>query len=561
MARSVVGPFAMEAPLGVDPRRSTVFRAVHMQQKKAAAVRIFSTPMGLTPEAKTDFAQQIEALKELRHSGIVRCYGGGFDKKDAYLAYEFIEGESLDMLLSRRQRLPWETALDYALQLSETLQYAHEHGWLHNRLRLDKVMVCAGGLEVKLLDLRRSDDSLWMTPAPPTPTQRIFLAPECQDDLQPFPSERSDIYSLGVLLFVMLTGQLPFNPDDTPEQLAANIQRTVPPNVSAISLDCPVWLSSLVAQMLDKDAIKRPYTMAATSMALNQALTRAAGGVSVAEHVSSGFNPLQIKADRQEADKVLGKKKPKKEVDNRLTNAILGTALLVVSCVLVFALIIWSVSPANEATLRERAEELIKDGDLADLNYAVENYLLPLTSRYPNTPNAEWAQQQIDEIDVSNLDRKIAVALRFGRDLKEDDEKQLLEAVRAEENGKTKEAAAQYSAIITLFSNDPEHKRTVGLAQRRLKAISEHEAGSSELEAKLSKKMAEAELALKNNKVDEARAIWESILSLYKENKEVESLVRQADELLKKHASSSSSNSPDSSSSGAGDAKTDESQN
>lgn len=532
MARSVVGPFAMEAPLGIDPRRSSIFRAMHMQQKKAAAVRIFSTPMGLTPEAKRDFAKQIEELKELRHPGIVRCYGGGFDKKDAYLAYEFIEGESLDVLLKRRERLPWETALDYALQIAETLQYVHGAGWLHNRLRADKVMICAGGMQVKVLDLRNSVDSLWMSPSPLTLQQRIFVAPECQNDLMPIQSERSDVYSLGILLYLMLTGRFPFDPMQSEQMLAEQIQQTIPQNVSAIALDCPVWLSTLVAQMLDKDPLKRPFTMAATAMALNQALSRAAGGVSVAEHVASGFNPLQIKADRQEVDKLLGKKKPKKEFTNPLPGLINGTALVIAGLLIALAGIIWVASPLSEKALRERAEAMLVDADITDMNYAMDNYLVPLLKRFPDGPNAEWAQQQIDEIEISNLDRKIALAIRFSRELKSDDEQQLTEAIKSDESGKKETAQEQYQAIITLYGKDPEHKRVVGLAQRRLNNLVQEAAVPDELVKKLTEKMTQADDAVKANKLAEARAIWESIVSLYKDNSKVKEIVAQAEKLL-----------------------------
>jgi eukaryotic-like serine/threonine-protein kinase len=544
MARSVVGPFAMEAPLGIDPRRSSIFRAVHMQQKKAAAVRIFSTPMGLTPEAKRDFATQIEELKELRHPGIVRCYGGGFDKKDAYLAYEFIDGESIDVLLKRRERLPWETAIDYALQLAETLQYAHGSGWLHNRLRADKVMVCAGGLEVKILDFRKSDDSLWMGPAPITATQRIYAAPECQDDSLPMQSDRSDVYSLGVLLYEMLTGHLPFDPSVSEQLLAAQIQQTVPQNVSAIALDCPVWLSTLVAQMLDKDPLKRPFTMAATAMALNQALSRAAGGVSVAEHVASGFNPLQIKGDRKEAEKALGKKSVKKVVENPLFGLINGTALLIAGLIVAFAAIFWVISPASEKVLRERAEAMLVDADLADMNYAMDNYLAPLVKRFPDGPNAQWAKEQIEEIEISNLDRKIAIALRFDRSLKADDEQQLADAIKTEEGGNKTKALEQYRAIITLLDNDAEHKRVVGLAQRRLDKLEKEAEVPDELEAKLAEKMAQAEVAFNANKIADARAIWESIISLYKDNPNVKAIVEKAEARLSSTSSENSDNTP-----------------
>ena len=153
VTRSKIGPLALESPLG--DRGSNVFRALHLQQRAHVVVRVFSVPLGMTPESKQEFADQLEGLKALRHPGIVRCYGGGFDAKDAYLVYELIQGESLAVTLKRRERLPWESVLDYGLKLCEALQKAHESGWIHGRIRPDKILVSEDANKVKISDFRR----------------------------------------------------------------------------------------------------------------------------------------------------------------------------------------------------------------------------------------------------------------------------------------------------------------------------------------------------------------------------------------------------------------------
>ncbi len=126
MAKSRIGPFALEAPMTAPKSSGQMFRAIHLEQRKLAALRVFPIPLGMTPESRTAFASQLEQLKQLRHPNIVRCYGGGFDSRNAYLAYELVDGESLVALLARRDRLPWETVLEYSQQLAEGLQYAHQ---------------------------------------------------------------------------------------------------------------------------------------------------------------------------------------------------------------------------------------------------------------------------------------------------------------------------------------------------------------------------------------------------------------------------------------------------
>ena len=131
----------------------------------------------MTPESRQAYASQLEQLKQLRHPGIVRCYGGGFDSRNAYLAYELIDGESLSSALARRERLPWETALEASQQLAEALQYAHQMGWIHGRLRPSKILMSAQG-DVKIGDWRRAAITSMIGDGPPSKTQLQFTAPE-----------------------------------------------------------------------------------------------------------------------------------------------------------------------------------------------------------------------------------------------------------------------------------------------------------------------------------------------------------------------------------------------
>ncbi len=92
MARTKLGPLALEARLG--DAHSHVWRAVHMAQRKNLVVKIFSTPFKPTTAAKQELAHEWETLKSVRSEAIARCFGGGFEENDAYLAYEWLDGET-----------------------------------------------------------------------------------------------------------------------------------------------------------------------------------------------------------------------------------------------------------------------------------------------------------------------------------------------------------------------------------------------------------------------------------------------------------------------------------
>ena len=345
MAKSRIGPFALEAPLAPPNGTSQMFRGIHVEQRKLAALRIFPIPLGMTPESRQAFASQLEQLKQLRHPGIVRCYGGGFDTRKAFLAYELVDGESLDKVLQRRGRLPWETALDYGRQLGEALEYAQQFKWPHGRPQPSKILVTSDGL-LKIADWRRDDISAILN-APATGEQLQMTAPELLDG-QPA-NEKSDLYSLGAILFTIITGQPPFPATDS-AALVEQIRNQPIPSVASQVLDCPIWLSAVVDQLLAKSPQQRPYGTAAMLSALRVAQQRQSEGVGVLQHAAAGFSPLRLNIDRQEAEKVLGIK-PEKEPAQPGSSPWESPWLLAAG-LLVALVVVWFLLPPGENQLQ-----------------------------------------------------------------------------------------------------------------------------------------------------------------------------------------------------------------
>jgi eukaryotic-like serine/threonine-protein kinase len=525
MARSRIGPLALEAPLG--GKSSSVFRAVHMQQRLQLAVRIFSVPMGMTPEAKTDFAKQMEALKTLRHPGIVRCFGGGFDQRDAYLVYELIDGESLEALLQRRDRLPWETVLAYGLQLCDALHAAHSTKWLHGRLRPDKLVVTRDGESIKILDFRRDTSAANMLGAMPSIDQIAYQSPEALDGLA---TESSDLYSLGAILYRMMTGTPPLVASTVAEMKNA-VKEQLPAPVTATVFDCPVWMSSIVEQLLQKRPEIRPYSAESVGMALREAQKRAEQGFGVAQHAVSGFSALQLKVDRSEAEKVLGRKRKKRRErpENEDATPFTEKPWFIVLCLVVLGLSIgWWFLPLNEATLRRRAETLIATDELTDMNDARDKYLLPLLERFPDGKHAEWAKEKLEEIAMMNAERKLERDARFGRDPDTEGERRFLEARRYESFGDRVSALAKYKAIVNLLKEVEKERPMVNLARRQIQRIEERPPSMEELREFLKAKLGEAESYFTSGDVLSAKTIWESIVNLYNGNEEMKAIVVQA---------------------------------
>jgi eukaryotic-like serine/threonine-protein kinase len=208
--------------------------------------------------------QEAEASARLSHPGIVTLFDVGHGEPGPYLVFELLRGEPLSARLARGP-VPVDEALRVVTEVAQALAYAHQHGVIHRDLKPGNVFCCDDG-RVKVLDFglahafgRRRESG--GTPAYMAPEQWRG-APE---------DERTDIFALGVLLFELLTGTLPFPGDDGGR--AATSSRAAP------GLDVPdrPELGDLIARMLAKDPVERPRDGAEVLVAL-QAL---AGGAPV----------------------------------------------------------------------------------------------------------------------------------------------------------------------------------------------------------------------------------------------------------------------------------------
>lgn len=522
MAKSRIGPFALEAPLSKLKNGGQVFRAIHLEQGKLAALRVFAIPMGMTPESREAFASQLEQLKQLRHPGIVRCYGGGFDTRSAFLAYELVEGESLQTLLKRRDRLPWETALEYSQQLAEAVQYAHQMSWVHGRLRPEKILVSSDGV-VKIQDFRRDAIASMLTTESHRRAHLQYAAPEAVVGTI---DEKSDLYSVGGVMYTMLTGAPPLDSNDA-EGLLKAIAEDVPPPVSDTVLDCPVWLNAILEQLLNKDPSLRPFSATALQMALKEAQRRQSEGVGVLQHAAAGFSPLQMKVDRGEAEKVLGikpkKKKRKQTEDSMLDNA----WVLVVGFILAIAAVVWFLLPFSEATLRTRAEALLESDSWIDWNDARDDYLNPLIERFPDSASAEWASEQIEWVDGRDAEREMDREERRGTN---DDwtqaQIQYADARSYERFGDLATAMDKFKAIVQLFKREADDASIVFLANEAIERIGAQGIGT--LNSFLEAKLVEAQKAYDEARIKDTKQILQSIIELYGNNQEVSSLVERA---------------------------------
>jgi serine/threonine-protein kinase len=257
--------------------QTTLLHAVSEKSGERVAVRL------LRGEAATDEAEQrcqraVRASQLLAHPAVVRLIQAGrLPDGTVYQIQEQLTGETLAARLSSRARLPANELLRLGRQIATVLSTAHSRGIVHRALRPESLQLlpdpeAIGGERVKITDwgLAQLPAEPGQPPeAPPVPLdQPTYLAPElCRagtaQSLSPVPPEwqaaadRIDVYSLGVLLFQMATGQPPFAGRAASEVIALHIA-ALPPKLEQKGVSLPAGLAALVTAMLIKDPTARP---------------------------------------------------------------------------------------------------------------------------------------------------------------------------------------------------------------------------------------------------------------------------------------------------------------
>src|SRR5579883_139421 len=265
-----IGPFEIEKELG-SGAMGTVYRAkFHRSQEKVIPIALKVVALGLLGNdgAMARFEREANILKQLKHPHIVRLIAHGkINKQNPYIAMEFIDGEALDRALARRGKLSWEEVLAYGKQLCEALQYAHEKGIIHRDLKPSNLMITREGI-LKLTDfgIAKDTDVTALTGANSTIGTAAYMSPEqCKGDRNL--TNKSDLYSLGVMIYEVLTGKKPFVADTTVDMFLKHVnERPVRP--SRLVPDLPVWLDNLVMFLLEKEKDQRPLDAATVGLML-----------------------------------------------------------------------------------------------------------------------------------------------------------------------------------------------------------------------------------------------------------------------------------------------------
>jgi eukaryotic-like serine/threonine-protein kinase len=259
-----VGPYEVVSPLGAGGM-GEVFRARDTRLDRDVAIKVIRAQFVTDPDRVSRFEQEARAAARLDHPGILVVHDVGAYEGSPYIVSELLEGESLREMLGAP--LSPKRAVDFALQIAHAISAAHEKGIIHRDLKPENVFVKKDG-RIKILDFGVAKltqpvssgplDTGAATAAATEPGVVLgtvgYMSPE-QVQGKPLDA-RSDLFSLGVVLYEMLSGKLPFQRESVVETLTA-ILREEPPDLAEANKNIPAALERIVLHCLEKEPGRR----------------------------------------------------------------------------------------------------------------------------------------------------------------------------------------------------------------------------------------------------------------------------------------------------------------
>ena len=271
---------------------ASVWVADDVLLSRRVAVKTLHPELSFDEGLRARFRREAVAAARLGHPAIVATYDTGEDEDVAYIVMELVDGPTVRRLLDEHGTLPVPEALRIAREVTAALDHAHRHGVVHRDIKPANVLVAPEG-PVKVTDfgIAKAAGSSDLTRTGTVVGTARYLAPEQVDGRGS--DERTDVYAVGLLLYEMLVGRLPFGGDN---EMAVAIARlaTPAPSVQDARPEIPDAVARLVARCLERDSDARFQDAAELCAALDHA--GAPGGAAPAQHAPPRRSPPPVAA-------------------------------------------------------------------------------------------------------------------------------------------------------------------------------------------------------------------------------------------------------------------------
>jgi serine/threonine-protein kinase len=469
MHPEVVGPYRIERRLGAGGM-GNVYLGIHTDTGLEAAVKVLPASIAREEGFAERFSREIQVLRQLSNRHVVALYQDGATADGSlYYAMEFVDGPTLTTEIQSRRRIPWPEVLELALQAATALKAAHAAGVIHRDLKPSNLMLNRDRT-LKLADFGVA--SLFAASSRLTQTGSVvgtaeYMSPEQARGQRATP--RSDLYSLGAVLYAMLTGRPPFNGSTTGEILQKH-QFGQFDRPSRFVPAVPRLLDDLVCQLLEKDPAKRPADALVVMRRLEQIRAR----TEQAEELEDAETPLRPSTavsdltalqssgsaasseTGSDTDAAVGKPatarpspRPFTSISHALDNLYVLVGLLLL---LIFAAV-WMLrrsSPGDAERLQTAAELLDQPAGTGWIK-ARDEFLLPLLAREKSSEQQELLRSWIQQVDDYEFTRSLQPDRRRGATGDDELQRLIRNTFERHRRGETAAAEKQLEAILVLL--------------------------------------------------------------------------------------------------------------
>ena len=256
LGKRLDGRYEMRELIGVGGM-AYVYKAYDCVDDRTVAVKILRDEYLSNEEFVRRFRNESKAIAILNHPNIVKVLDVGFGEHLQYIVMEYIDGITLKEYLDQRSDIRWKEAVHFTVQILRALQHAHDKGIVHRDIKPQNIMLLSDGT-IKVMDFgiaRLSRSELRATTSGEKAIGSVhYISPEqARGEIT---DEKADIYSVGVVLYEMLTGRLPFDGDNAVSVAIMQMQdEPVQPHV--LNPDVPEGLEQITMKAMEKDPAKR----------------------------------------------------------------------------------------------------------------------------------------------------------------------------------------------------------------------------------------------------------------------------------------------------------------
>ena len=329
---------------------AVVYSALDRRLNRNVAVKIMRDEMAADEEFKRRFCAESQAVAMMSHPNIVAVYDVSHSDQMEYIVMELIDGITLKQYMDRRGILSWKEAVHFSKQIARALGHAHERGIIHRDIKPQNIMLLRDGT-IKVADFGIASLENEFQEADGQAIGSIhYIAPEqARGDL---PDARSDIYSLGVVMYEMVTGEVPYT-GDTLGEIAVKHMNATPKPIRELNQDLPEVLEEIIARAMAPNLADRYQTAAELADDLEQLSRDAASGLvedASAEEVKAP-DVKPVRSVSELSKKSFARRRRRAERVSFLS----GSFLLLALCIAVFVFL-WKYWVADIFAPAERFE-------------------------------------------------------------------------------------------------------------------------------------------------------------------------------------------------------------